>query len=289
MDYLLYLIFRCFVALVSIIPFWILYFLSDMIFFLIYYVFGYRKKVVFDNLYRSFPEKSQNEIKSIAKGFYIHLSDILVESLKAFSLPEEEGARRFRFKPSELLEQFYKENRSVIVVAGHYNNWEWPGIAAGSQIFHKPVGFYKPMTNRYIDNFVKRIRVQGRSALVSINDTIMVFKTDWKEPAAFYMIADQSPSSIRLAYWVQFLNQETATLHGPEKYARIYNMPVVYCDVQKIKRGYYEAEFILLSENPSATKTGEITAQFMKILEDKILEHPQYYLWSHKRWKHKRS
>jgi KDO2-lipid IV(A) lauroyltransferase len=115
-----------------------------------------------------------------------------------------------------------------------------------------------------------------------------VFKTDWSEPAAFYMIADQSPPNVRLAYWVPFLNQDTATLYGPEKYARVYNMPVVFCDVRKISRGNYELEFILLCENPAETKTGEITAKFMKMLEDKIREKPQYYLWSHRRWKHQR-
>jgi KDO2-lipid IV(A) lauroyltransferase len=154
---------------------------------------------------------------------------------------------------------------------------------------HKPVGFYKPMSNKYIDDYVRRSRVSGRSAIVSIADTIAVFKTDWKEPAAFYMIADQSPSSIRLAYWVQFMNQETATLHGPEKYARVHNMPVVFSNVKKIRRGYYESEFVMLCEEPLKTKTGEITALFMKMLESQIIVNPQYYLWSHRRWKHKRN
>jgi KDO2-lipid IV(A) lauroyltransferase len=130
--------------------------------------------------------------------------------------------------------------------------------------------------------------VRGRSALVSITNTLEVFKTDWKEPAAFYMIADQSPSNARLAYWVRFMNQETATLHGPEKYARIYNMPVFYADIRKVKRGFYVTEFILVSENPAQTRTGEITQKFMQILEEKIRENPQYYLWSHRRWKLKK-
>ena len=286
---LTYYLFRVFVALFSIIPFRILYLFSDIIFFFIYDLVGYRKKVVYQNLWNSFPEKSPKEINSIARAFYHHLTDISVESFKAFTMTEQAVVDRFHFKPSSFLESLYKEGRSAIIVAGHYNNWEWPGIAAGMQMKHKPVGFYKPLTNPYVDAFVRKCRVQGRSALVSINDTVAVFKTDWGEPAGFYMIADQSPASVRLAYWVSFLNQDTATLHGPEKYARVYNMPVVYTDIQKISRGNYECEFIVLCENPAETKTGEITARFMKMLEDKIREKPQYYLWSHRRWKHKRS
>ncbi len=187
------------------------------------------------------------------------------------------------------MEKVYQQGRSVIVVAGHYNNWEWPGIASGMQMLHKPVGFYKPLANPYVDDYVKKTRVQGRAALVSINDTLAVFKTDWGEPAAFYMVADQSPPNARLAFWIRFLNQDTAAIHGPEKYARIYNMPVLYCDVQKSERGVYDAEFILLCENPAETNTGEITARYMKMLEEKIMQKPQYYLWSHRRWKLKRN
>jgi Kdo2-lipid IVA lauroyltransferase/acyltransferase len=285
---LTYYLFRVFVALFSITPFCLLYIISDIFFFFLYDLIGYRKNVVYQNLSNSFPEKSRKEIKAIARAFYHHLTDVTVESFKAFTMTEEAVVKRFRMKPSPILEKFYKEGRSVIVVAGHYNNWEWPGIAAGTQMFHKPVGFYKPLTNPYVDAFVRKTRVQGRSALVSINDTVAVFKTDWGEPAGFYMIADQSPSSPRLAYWVRFLNQDTASLHGPEKYARVYNMPVVFSDVKKISRGHYESEFILLCENPAETKTGEITAKFMKLLEEKIREKPQYYLWSHRRWKHRK-
>ena len=281
---LTYYLFRIFSALLWILPFNILYLISDGLYFLIYRVAGYRKKVVFENLKNSFPEKTEDELNLIAKDFYHHLGDLLIESIKASKMSESEVIKRFIMKRSEILDDLYTQGRSVIVVAGHYNNWEWPGIAAGTQMLHKPVGFYKPLTNPYVDNYVKKTRVRGRSALVSITNTIEVFKTDWMEPAAFYMIADQSPSTARLAYWVKFMNQDTATLHGPEKYARVHNMPVFYVDIQKVKRGYYETEFILLSENPSQTRTGEITQKFIQILEEKIRAKPQYYLWSHRRW-----
>jgi KDO2-lipid IV(A) lauroyltransferase len=285
-DKLTYFFFRAFTAVFSRMPFHVLYVISDVLFFLIYRVAGYRKKVVYANLRNSFPERTEQELAFIARNFYHHLGDLIVESVKAGKISEEEIVKRFIMKRSGELEDLYRDGRSAIVVAGHYNNWEWPGIAAGPQMMHKPVGFYKPLTNQYVDGYMKKTRVKGRSALVSITNTVEVFKTDWKEPAAFYMIADQSPSNARLAYWVKFMNQDTATLHGPEKYARIYNMPVFYVDIKKVKRGYYETEFILICANPSQTKTGEITQKFMQILEEKIRENPQYYLWSHRRWKH---
>ena len=150
---------------------------------------------------------------------------------------------------------------------------------------HKPVGFYKPLSNKYIDDYVQRSRVKGRSKLASITKTAETFKTDWGEPAIFYMVADQSPSSPRLAFWLNFLNQDTAVLHGPEKYARIHNFPVVFASAKKLRRGYYSVDFQMLEPEPNQTKTGEITARFMKMLEDIIKENPEYYLWSHRRWK----
>ncbi len=173
-------------------------------------------------------------------------------------------------------------------MAGHYGNWEWAGIASGTQLLHKPVGFYKPLTNKYIDAYTQKTRVQGRSVLVSIADTRAVFAKDWGEPPIFYMIADQSPPTERLALWVTFLNQDTAVLHGPEKYARVDNLPVFYAWIKPVKRGYYTLDFIPLSLEPKNTKTSEITARFMNILEDQIKEDPRYYLWSHRRWKLKR-
>jgi len=288
MDFLTYLVFRFFILLFRLFPLRLLYGFSDLIFYLVYNMVGYRKKVVFMNLKNSFPTKSEDEIKKIAKGFYHHFCDMLVESMKAFSMTEEAVIRRYKFMDVTIPDNFYQDGRSVICVAGHYGNWEWAGIASDLQMRHKPVGFYKPLSNKYIDGYIKRSRVRGRSELASIAKTAETFKTDWKEAAAFYMVADQSPSSARLAYWVDFLNQDTAALHGPEKYARITNFPVVFACVNKIKRGYYTIEFKLLEAEPQKTKTGEITARFLKMLEDVIIANPEYYLWSHRRWKLKR-
>ena len=277
-----------FTGIFILVPFRLLYMFSDFIYIIFYYVIGYRKKVVFRNLRKSFPEKTEDELKTIAKGFYHHLCDVFLESLKAFTISEEEVVRRYKLINSEFLDQLYEQKRSVIAVAGHFGNWEWGGMAAGAQMKHLPVGFYKPFSNPYTDAFVRKRRVKGRSILVSITDTQAVFKKYSDQTSAYYMIADQSPSSTRLAYWVQFMNQDTAVLHGPEKYARHYNYPVVYVDIQKVKRGYYTFEFILLSDQPATTQPAEITTRFVNILEEKIRKKPQFYLWSHRRWKLKR-
>lgn len=288
MDRLTYYFFRFFIILFRLIPFRLLFGLADLVFYVIYYLAGYRKQVVFQNLRNSFPEKSEAEITAIAKGFYHHLSDMLIESLKAFTMSEEAVVRRYKYYNTEILDELYKKGESVICIAGHYGNWEWGGLASGPQLLHKPVGFYKPLTNKFVDAYVLKTRVKGRSKLASITQTAETFKTDYGEPAIFYMVADQSPSSSRLAYWVDFLNQETATLHGPEKYARIHNYPVVFAYVKKVKRGYYTVDFKMLEPEPVKTKTGDLTRRFMKMLEEVIRANPEYYLWSHRRWKLKR-
>jgi Kdo2-lipid IVA lauroyltransferase/acyltransferase len=288
MHYITYIIFRLFVLIFSLIPFRVLFAFADGIFYLVYYVVGYRKQVVFENLRMSFPEKTEAEITRIARQFYHHLADLLIESLKAFSMTEAAIVKRYRYNDVKFLDELYGKGRQAICVGGHFGNWEWGGIASGSQLKHKPVGFYKPLSNKYIDAYMQRTRVQGRSVLASIARTSETFNTDWGEPAIFYMVADQSPSSARLAYWVDFLNQETATLHGPEKYARVHNLPVVFASVIKIKRGYYTVDFKMLEPEPAKTRTGEITTRYMKMLEEVIRKNPEYYLWSHRRWKLRR-
>lgn len=288
MDKLTFYTFRFFIFLFRFLPFRFLFGFADLIFHIIYYLVGYRKNVVFQNLRNSFPEKSGDEISAIARGFYHHFSDMLIESLKAFTMTEDAVVRRYKYNNTEFLDDLYQKGQSVICIAGHYGNWEWGGLASGAQLKHKPVGFYKPLSNKYVDDYIQQTRVKGRSKLASITQTAETFKMDYGEPTIFYMVADQSPSSPRLAYWVNFMSQDTATLHGPEKYARIYNFPVVFASAKKVRRGYYTVDFKMLEPEPAKTKTGELTGRYMKMLEDVIRAKPEYYLWSHRRWKLKR-
>jgi len=287
-DLLTYILFRAFVFVYRFIPFRVMYIFSDGMFYLLYYILRYRRDVVTTNLRNSFPEKPEQELKQIEKGFYHHLCDLLLESIKSSAVSETALRERYRIVDPEPMDSLYRQGRPVIVVTGHYNNWEWGGIVGGYYLMHRPVGFYKPLSNPYMDRYIQKTRVKGRSVLASITRTTEFFAMPMEEPAVFYMISDQSPSSPRLAYWVTFMNQDTATLHGPEKYARLYNYPVLFMDVQKLKRGKYTFGFELLAENPNTFRTGEITALFMKRLERQIREKPEYYLWSHRRWKLKK-
>lgn len=281
-----YLLLRFMIAFVSIIPFRALYILSDLVFIFIFYVSGYRRKVVVSNLRNSFPEKSDQEIRGIAKKFYHHLCDISLESIKGFSMSREEIIKRHKILNPDLAQYFYSKHTSVITVPGHYNNWEWGSLSPGIQIQYPIVGFYKPMSNKHTDQFGKKHRSRFGTTLRSIRYTADTFEEFKNTPTAYIMAADQSPSNLKDCYWINFLNRETAWLHGPEKYARKYNLPVIFVDIQKVKRGYYTLKLVTITEDPSALPEGEITRQYAKHLETLILSEPAYWLWSHKRWKH---
>jgi len=276
------------ILLVSILPFRIMYLLSDLMYFIFYYFIGYRRKVVQSNLRNSFPEKSLKEIQVLTKRFYHHLCDISLESIKGFSMSPEEIIKRHHILNPELADYFFDKGTSVITVPGHYNNWEWGSLSPGLQIKYPIVGFYKPMSNKRTDEFGKKHRARFGTLLKSIRNTADTFEELIDTPTVYIMAADQSPSNLRDCYWINFLHQETAWLHGPEKYARKYNLPVVYVDIQKIKRGFYSLNLVIITENPSSLSDGEITRLYAKHLEKSILSEPAYWLWSHKRWKHTR-
>lgn len=288
MQFIGYLFFRLLVFLFSIVPFWLLYLYSDFLYFIFFHIFKYRKDVVYKNLKNSFPEKTEKEINEIAKGFYKNLSDITLESIKGLSMSKKALKKRYPVVNVDLLKDYFNKGQSVIGLAAHYTNWEWGVISFGFQFTHKSIGLYKPMSNKYIDAYVKKSRAAWGMNLVSIKDTHSTFEKKHEKPAIFFMISDQSPSNINKAKWVKFLDQETACLHGAEAYSKKYNLPVVFGDVQRIKRGYYQIELSLFEENPQNTKDGEITEHYMKKLEDIIKAKPENWLWSHKRWKHKK-
>jgi len=289
MQFFIYIIFLISIYIIAIIPFWFLYQFSNLLAFLFYYVFQYRKKVTLTNLRSSFPEKSDKEIKRIAKRTYVNLTDILVESIKGFTISDKEIKKRFKINNPELLNQYYYQGKSIIGVAAHYGNWEWGAIAGSLQIKNKAIAFYKPLTNKYIDRFLKKIRAENGTLLKSIYKTSATFKKYKNQSCIYILVADQSPSSLKKAYWVNFLNQDTACLHGPEKHARNNNYPLLFLKIQRVKRGYYELTAEKLIEKPTETNEGQITEIYMHKLEEIIKENPENWLWSHKRWKRKRN
>jgi len=278
-----------FLYLISLLPFPVFYLFSDFIFFLLYHVFGYRKQVVYDNLRNSFPEKTDAEIKQIRKRFYKYLCDLTLETFKTLTISKAEASRRCSITPEsvEIFDRFYREQKSVIIVMGHFGNWEWAGNTFSLNCQHQLYVIYHPLTNKYFDDLIYRMRTRFGTKLIPMRDTYrdMVKFKDELNATAF--IADQTPSPDN-AYWTTFLNQDTPVFRGTEMIARKVNYPVVYASVKRKRRGYYEITAETLFENPRSTKDGEISEAHTRKLEQEIIAQPEIWLWSHKRWKHKR-
>jgi Kdo2-lipid IVA lauroyltransferase/acyltransferase len=285
---IVYLLFRLAVFVIKIIPFPLLYICSDGIAFLLNYILRYRRNVILKNLRYAFPQKPPLAIKEILKKTYKNLSDISLEGIKGMSCSQDELIKRYKFLNPDVVHDIFKNNRSAIGLVAHYNNWEWGAFATSPQIKGQVVGVSKSIHNQYIDRFIKNNRARFGSKIIHMNETARALLGNQSTPTLFVLIADQSPSNSRTAHWLTFLNQETACLTGPDKIARRTNYPVIYFDVQRVKRGYYEITATLLHANPSRLRQGEVTDLYMKKLEKTIVVKPENWLWSHRRWKKKR-
>lgn len=287
MNYIVYILFRGFLSLISIMSFGVLYFFSDLMYGLIFYIFGYRKTITIENLKNSFPEKTEYELYQIKKAYYHYMSDLILEGLKGLSMSDTEILKRHKVLNPDVPNKYFEMGKSVICVSGHYGNWEWLVFSGSLQIKHLVVGIYKGINNKYIEAYMKKRRSRNNCYLAPITETYETF-SNIKEPALYLMFADQSPSNLRDCYWLNFFNQDTATLHGPEKYSKKYDYPVVYLNIQRVRRGYYELTFTDLVEEPRKYEDSEITKLYMNYLENIIKKEPAFWLWSHRRWKHKR-
>jgi len=273
---------------VSLLPYGVLYRLSDLLFLLFYNAIGYRKKVIYGNIQRSFPEKSTEEHEQISRAFYRHFCDLMVESMKIFSIRKEEVDVRMKFRNPEVLDQFYREGKSVILAGGHFNNWELFAVAIDQAVHHQVKAIYKPLSNRFFDGIMRKSRGKFGLQMIPIAEVKTVFEASRQQSSCYIFATDQSPGKAAKAYWTTFLNQDTAVLFGTEKYAVEYDYPVVYGCIHKVKRGFYEVEFSVVCDKPSTTLHGEITEKHVRMLEDDIRNAPEYWLWSHRRWKHKK-
>lgn len=280
--------FRLMAFLFGILPFWMVYTLSDFLFFFFYKIVHYRRRVVYDNLRKSFPEKSVSEIHTITRQFYRHLCDNILETLKGLSMSEAEFRKRYRFVGTELLDAAFEKNQSIIIAGGHFNNWEWGVFSVSLWVKHKVIGIYKPIRNKYIDQYYNQQRTRFGLNLAEMKQAGRAIVQYRREPCAFVFIADQAPSDVNNCHWIPFLHQETAFLQGVDKIARSTNYPVFYFDIKKIKRGYYELTFSELLHEPARLQEKEITTLFASRLEQSIQERPADWLWSHKRWKRRR-
>jgi Kdo2-lipid IVA lauroyltransferase/acyltransferase len=278
-----------FLYLISLLPFPVLYLFSDVFFLLVYYVIGYRKKVVTQNLKNSFPEKREDEIISIRKKFYRHLCDVSLEMVKTLAMSKEAMIARCRMddKIIQLVDQLYKERKNLVLVVGHFGNWEWGNHAFSLQCKHPMYGIYHPLENKYFNRLTIRMRTRFGTRLLTMESTFREMVRNRKQLNATSFIADQTPAPEN-AYWVKFLNQDTPVFRGTEVIARILDYPVLFFNIKKVKRGYYEISGEMICEHPAATSEGEITEMHTRKLEAAIQQAPETWLWSHRRWKHQR-
>lgn len=285
MHLLTYLVFRFFVAFMSILPFSIIYFISDGVAFLLRYVVRYRTNVISENLKLSFPDKSDAERKKILKESFRNLSDIILESMKGMSMNYKQILQRYQFKNIEILDPYYKNGQAVLGVAGHLANWEWATRCIGMTLDHQVLGITKKINNPYIHKYIHKKRTEECVLTADTKDTSRAFINNIKAPTLFVLIADQSPLKVNHAVWLDFLNRKTPFLHGPETYAKKYKLPIMFMPIVRTSRGVYEVPLEILITDPSNTKKGEITKIYAKRLEQFILAHPEQWLWSHNRWK----
>jgi KDO2-lipid IV(A) lauroyltransferase len=290
MKYAGYLLAKTFMLPLRWVPFWMLYALSDATAFLLYYA-GYRKQVVFDNLKRCFPEKTDAEIKAIAKKSYRNLSDVTLETIKSMVTPVPVILDRVTFRNLDLINEQYDKGRSVVLAGGHYNNWEWAALGMGEGLKGLSLIIYKTLSNPYMDRWMLASRSRATNmALRPMQDTFPALAAFQREGTRTGIIlgADQSPSNARTSQWVTFFGQPTACLPGPDLIARQFDSPVFFFDIQRIKRGYYVLTYTPICLNPLETAPGEITQKFMERLEMQIRQDPSNWLWSHRRWKLKK-
>jgi len=288
MQLLAYILIYPILWFVSILPFRLLYAVSDLLYILMYHVFRYRKQTVKDNLRLVFPKKSDLEIKMITKKFFHHFCDMILESIKSMNISLESMKARYTFKNLDIIKDFEKQNKSIVLMCAHYGSWEWIFILQ-TYTSHRGYGIYKRLQNKYFDRLIKSIRARYNSYLITTKETFSVLE-EAKKNGILSMngfASDQSPKKDKAYHWNNFMGIKVPVHTGAEMLAKKLDMPVVFFAVERKKRGYYEATFQTLAETPTDFKDYEITDKFLKLVEKQIHEAPEYYLWTHKRWKHR--
>jgi KDO2-lipid IV(A) lauroyltransferase len=273
--------------LLSLFPLWIHYLLSDLLYLIGYKLFGYRKAVVKSNLASAFPEKSKDELLQIERGYYHFLGDYLAESVKLMTISKKSLKKRLVFKGTEVINEIVESGQSCAVYLGHYCNWEWitslplwvtPKAHCG-QIYH-------PLENQVADLIFLRLRQRMGAECIAMQDTLrkVLEYENQNQPIVIGYISDQKPFWNNIHHWVDFLHHDTPVLTGTERIARRMNHAVFYLDVRRLRRGYYEAEFKLITREPQQMPEFKLTDIYYQMLEASIHREPEFWLWSHKRW-----
>ncbi len=269
--------------LISCLPFWLLYLISDGLSFILFYVIRYRRKVVLKNLTTSFPES--NEIRKIEKKFYRFLADTFLESLKCFTISRKNLLKRISCDNPEIMEQYALENKSVIFMSAHFGNWEYVIYSMNLLFPHWAIGVGKPLSNEVMNKLTNARRSRYGMKIINATNIKEEFKKDSDVLTASLFLSDQYPGGANKGFHTIFLNKETDFLFGAEKYANEYNYAVVYADIVRLKRGRYQMHLVKISDNPKAEEKGKIMNSYVRLLEKTIERDPAYWLWSHKRWK----
>ena len=287
MKLVIYLILYPVILLISHLPFRILYFFSDITFYFLYYVFRYRRKIVRFNLEISKVSKSKDDLIRIEKEFYRHITDVFFEMFKFYSISKEDIKKRFYLENSHLIEDLAKNKKNVMFMATHHGGFEW-FLSIGHHIPHFPFAIYTPLSNKNLDSFVRKIRLKHGSKLISRYNTAEYITTQIQEKKLFLcgMAADQSAQIRSVTYWKNFLGVKVPVFTGSERIAKQHDIPVMFGKMVKIKRGHYKVVVEMLSEFPRKHKDFEITDMYVDRVEKQIRENPEYYFWTHNRFKH---
>lgn len=288
MQFLVYILAYPLLWLISILPFRLFYLFSDFVYFLVYRVIGYRKKVVRENLALTLPHLSDFERKEIEKKFYKHMCDMFLEMIKTMSISHEEMDKRFQITNLDLVLDYAKKGKSVILVASHYASYEWL-LTINPKIGFKGVAVYKKLANPYFDKLIRKIRSRYNTEMIETRKAIPTMAQNQRDGilTMYGLASDQSPKLDRIFHSMEFLGIEVPVHTGAEMLAKKYDLAVIMVKVKKVKRGYYEATFVSLADNPKEYPDFEITEMYLKEVEKQILEVPEFYLWTHKRWKHR--
>jgi KDO2-lipid IV(A) lauroyltransferase len=289
MQFLLYIFLYPILWCISILPFRILYIVSDGVYLLTYYIIGYRKKTVRENIAMALPNLSEKERLVIEKKSFHHISDVFLEMIKTLTISKSEMDKRYVFNNLEVYSDLEKKGKSIALLCAHYASYEW-AVSMNSKITFEGYAVYKKINNRYFDKLVRDIRSKFKATLITTKETIPVMASNFrsKKLGVYGLVSDQSPKLGGFFHWNKFMGIEVPIHTGGEMLAKKYDMNVIFLRTKKVKRGYYEATFEVLSDNAKEVPNYEITDQFLKLVEEQIYEQPEFYLWSHKRWKHRR-
>lgn len=285
----MYLLFYGLLYPLSLLPMQILYTLAYPIYITLTYIIKYRKRITIENLTFSFPNKTHAEILTLYKLYNRHLSHIIVEMLKMLTISKKNLDKRYYCKNPEIVNSYFEQKKSIILLSAHYNNWEWMILQLDSMFKHHGVGVGKANSNKKFEYLINKARTRYGTEVVFADHVRELFEKNNTEqtPAAYMMLSDQSPNNLKKSYITNFLNQESCMIFGGEYFAKKYDLPVFYYQVVQDKLGYYHIELELITKNPNTTQHGEITEKYSQLLEKTIRQKPEFWLWSHRRWKNR--